>query len=82
MGCGCLTKANNGDDGKAIVDLVRSKGKENFPLRYLYKIDCSCGSTFTMKTLVDKCVNCNMTYGFTPCGQNDKNNVKPAGINY
>lgn len=82
MACGCLSKANNGTDAKAVVNLVRGKGKEKFPLRYLYKINCDCGNTFTMKTLVDSCPNCNMTYGVTPCSQNDKENVVAAGINY
>ncbi|MGL4107911.1 hypothetical protein [Clostridium sp. LP20] len=79
MSCGCSTLGN---DGKAIVDLVRSKDKATLPLKESYKIDCSCGKDFTMKTLVDNCPNCGMTYGVTPCSQSDKNNIKAAGINY
>ena len=82
MGCGCLTKANNGDDGKAIVDLVRSKGKADFPISIQHEIECSCGKSFVMKTLVDKCPYCSMTYGVTPCSSRDKENIVPAGINY
>ena len=75
MSCGC---SNLGNDGKAVVDLVRSKGK----LRNAYEINCSCGQTFTMEILVDRCPHCNMTYGVTPCSQGDVNNIKAAGINY
>lgn len=79
MSCGCSTL---GDDGKGVVDLVRSKGKADLSLRTPYEIDCSCGKTFTMEKLVDKCPHCEMTYGVTPCSQSDKNNIKAAGINY
>lgn len=79
MSCGCGSLDGN---GKAIVDLVRSKGKDNFELKFEHIIDCSCGNSFKMKTLVDKCPNCNMTYGVTPCSSKDKENIKPAGINY
>ncbi|GAB6169850.1 hypothetical protein JCM1393_23100 [Clostridium carnis] len=79
MSCGCSTLGNA---GKSIVDLVRSKGKADLPLKNEYKINCSCGDFFTMKTLVDKCPNCKMTYGVTPCSQSDINNIKAAGINY
>jgi hypothetical protein len=79
MSCGC---SNLGDDGKGTVDLVRSKGKADLPLREPHNIDCSCGQTFTMEKLVDNCPHCNMTYGVTPCSQSDKNNIKAAGIGY
>ena len=45
-------------------------------------ITCSCGEEFTMETFVDVCPNCKMTYGVTPCSQGDKENIKPAGVNY
>ena len=79
MSCGC---SNLGNDGKAVVDLVRSKGKADLNLRTPYEIECSCGKPFTMVKLVDNCPHCGMTYGVTPCSQADKNNIKPAGINY
>ena len=78
MSCGCNTELK---DGKAVVDRVRFKGKDMDLLETPYTIKCSCGNSFTMKTLVDKCPNCNMTYGVTPCGQGDINNVKAADIN-
>lgn len=79
MSCGC---ASLGNDGKAVVDLVRGKGKADLALRTAYEINCSCDKSFTMEKLVDKCPHCGMTYGVTPCSQSDKNNIKPAGINY
>lgn len=79
MSCGCGT---NKKDGKAIVDKVREMKKADNLLATPYEIKCSCNNTFTMKTLVDKCPKCNMTYGVTPCGQGDIKNIKSAGINY
>ena len=79
MSCGCGT---NKLDGKAIVDRVREKGFADNKLDTPYTITCSCGHEFVMNTLVDVCPNCKMTYVVTPCSQNDKENIKPAGINY
>lgn len=81
MSCGCAN--TNKNNGKQIVDLVRSKGKADFPLRTPHKIVCSnCKNTFIMNTHVDKCDHCNMTYGVTPCSSMEKENIKVAGINY
>lgn len=81
MSCGCANTDKN--NGQSVVDLVRSKGKNDFPLRNTLEIECvECKNTFTMKTHVDKCPHCNMVYGVTPCSSHDKNNVKSAGINY
>lgn len=80
MSCGCGSM--NKKDGKAVVDLVRSKGKADFPLATPHEIECSCGKTFTMKILVDKCPYCGMTYGVTPCSSRDKENIAAADINY
>lgn len=81
MSCGCANTDKN--NGKSVVDLVRSKGKDTFPLRTPLELKCSnCENTFTMNTHVDKCPQCDMVYGVTPCSSHDKGNVKPAGINY
>ena len=81
MSCGC--GSINKNDGKNIVDLVRSKGKESLPLRTSHDIECvNCGKTFTMTTHVDKCPTCNMVFGVTPCSSHDKNNILAADINY
>lgn len=79
MSCGCGT---HNKDGKAIVDRVREKGKAIMNLSFTHTITCSCGEDFIMKTFVDSCPNCKMTYGVTPCSQSDKSNIKAAGINY
>lgn len=79
MSCGC---GSHNKDGKAIVSLVREKGKADMKLNTPHLITCSCGNDFTMTTFVDVCPNCKMTYGVTPCSQSDKENVKAAGINY
>ena len=79
MSCGCGT---NKLDGKAVVDRVRLKGKDNMSLNTPYVIECSCGQEFVMNTFVDVCPHCNMTYGVTPCSQKDKKNIQAAGINY
>ena len=79
MSCGC---SNISNDGKAIVDLVRSKGKEEMILAVSHEIKCSCNNIFIMTKLVDKCPKCQMTYGVTPCSSKNKDNVKAADINY
>ena len=81
MSCGC--GGVNKNDGRNVVDLVRSKGKDSFPLRTPHDIGCvSCNETFTMTTHVDKCPSCNMVYGVTPCSSHDKNNILAADVNY
>ena len=79
MSCGCNT---NTKDGKAIVDHVKSKGKENFAPNIAHEITCECGETFNLEKVIMNCPNCEMTYAVTPCSSSDKNNVKPAGIKY
>lgn len=79
MSCGCSGLDKN---GKAVVDLVRSKGKDSMELRIKHEIECSCGNTFIMNTLVDKCPHCHMTYGVTPCSSMNKENVLAADIDY
>ncbi len=79
MSCGC---SSLGNDGKAVADLVRGKGFENMPTKVNHTIDCSCGDTFVMDTLVCKCPKCNMTYAVTPCSSDNKENIKACGIDY
>lgn len=81
MSCGCSGTDKN--DGKQVIDLVRSKGKDKLPLRTPHEIVCiNCQKTFLMTTHVDNCPNCNMTYGVTPCSSMNKDNIKAADINY
>lgn len=79
MSCGCTA---NLKDGKAIVDHVKSKGKEYTVPTVAHEIHCECGETFTLKTVIMNCPKCGMTYGVTPCGSDNINNIKPAGIKY
>jgi len=79
MSCGCSSKL---EDGKAIVDHVKSKGRENEQPKVALEITCQCGGVFTLEKVVMNCPKCGMTYGVTPCGSDDKNNVMAAGIKY
>jgi hypothetical protein len=79
MSCGCTTNLH---DGKAIVDHVKSKGKDQLAPLIAHDIQCECGETFTLETVIMNCPNCEMTYAVTPCGSDDINNIKPAGIKY
>lgn len=79
MSCGCGTHNKSGVE---IVDRVREKGKADEKLTTPQLITCSCGTEFLMETFVSVCPNCKMTYGVTPCTQDDKEKIKPAGINY
>ncbi|MCT8139162.1 hypothetical protein H1D32_16495 [Anaerobacillus sp. CMMVII] len=78
MSCGCSSL----EDGMAIVDHVRSKGKENQPPKKALEIPCTCGEVFTLEKVIMNCPTCGMTYGVTPCGSDDLKKVLPAGINY
>lgn len=78
MSCGC----SNLTDGRAIVDHVKSKGKENFAPTVAHEMICECGETFSLQTVIMNCPKCEMTYAVTPCASNDKSNVKLAGIKY
>lgn len=78
MSCGCSRL----EDGQAIVDHVKSKGKEKIVPRVAHEIVCECGEKFRMETVVMNCPKCGMTYGVTPCSSGDINKVKPAGIKY
>lgn len=78
MSCSCSSLS----DGKAIVDHVKSKGKENNPPQIAHEIVCECGERFTLKKVVMNCPKCDMTYAVTPCSSADINKVKPAGIKY
>ncbi len=78
MSCGCSSLK----DGKAIVDHVKRKGKENVTPKIAHQINCTCGETFTFKTVIMNCPKCEMTYAVTPCSSDDRSKIKPAGIKY
>ncbi|MGL4990005.1 MAG: hypothetical protein ACRC57_02395 [Sarcina sp.] len=79
MDCGCKDIKNN---GQKIADLVRGKGFDQRKPSGNLTINCECGNSFTMDTLVCKCPNCNLTYAVTPCSSGDISNVAIAGYNY
>jgi Zn finger protein HypA/HybF involved in hydrogenase expression len=79
MSCGCSSRLL---DGQAVVDHVKSKGKEHFAPTVAHEIDCECGERFTLETVIMNCPKCGMTYAVTPCGSGDKSNIKLAGIRY
>lgn len=78
MSCGCSKL----EDGKVIVDHVKSKGKHNQIPKAPLQIPCECGEVFTLEKVIMNCPHCGMTYGVTPCSSDDINKVKPAGIRY
>ncbi|WP_251552824.1 hypothetical protein [Neobacillus muris] len=79
MSCGCSSRLK---DGKAVVDHVKSKGKDSQAPLVAHEIHCDCGETFTLETVIMNCPSCGMTYAVTPCGSDDINNIKQAGIQY
>ncbi|XMB72060.1 hypothetical protein RJI07_08125 [Mycoplasmatota bacterium WC30] len=76
---GCAPDLN---DGKAIVDKVRQVAVGAGLLETLHVIECECGFSFEMRHFEEKCPQCGMVYGVTPCSSHDKTNIKPAGVNY
>lgn len=71
------------ENGSLIVNKLRQMGFSNFAMPAPVKITCdSCETVFTMQTMEDRCDNCGMVYGVTPCHANDPSSVQPAGINY
>ncbi|CEG28469.1 hypothetical protein [Bacillus sp. B-jedd] len=78
MCCGCSSM----EDGKAVVDHVRDKGKADLPPLVAHEIQCECGEIFTLEKVIMNCPSCEMTYAVTPCSSGDINNIKRAGIAY
>lgn len=70
------------NDGKAIVDFVKSKGKDHIPSAVVHEIHCECGETFLFTKVVMNCPACERTYAVTPCSSADIENIKCAGIKY
>jgi len=76
---GCAPDLN---DGKAIANKVRQVGVREGLLETPHMIECECGQTFEMVHFEEKCPSCQMVYAVTPCSSHNKDNIKPAGINY
>jgi Zn finger protein HypA/HybF involved in hydrogenase expression len=77
MKCSCEFETN-----QAVIDKIRFKNANNQLMPEPAMIECDCGHTVTMTTLVYHCPQCLMTYGVTPCSAGDHNFIVKAGINY
>jgi len=75
--CGCEFASN-----QEIADKVRTKGAESNLMPKTAIIECECGKTIKMTTLVFKCPHCKMTYAVTPCSSDDHDYIVKAGIDY
>lgn len=76
------SSCSNLQDGKAVVDHVKSKKKDQLPSKVKHEIKCDCGETFVFERVIMNCPKCEMTYAVTPCSSADINNIKRAGIRY
>ena len=76
-GCGGVR-----EDGKAMVDKVRMMGFRDMPLPVAAQVDCECGKAFMMSRFEDRCPECGMVYGVTPCHAGDPTAIRPAGVDY
>lgn len=71
------------ENGKQVVDKVRMMGFATQPMPMPMQIHCKeCDNDFEMVTFEDKCPDCGMVYGVTPCHAFDPDNVMAAGKNY
>lgn len=70
------------EDGQTTVDKVRQMGFSEGLLPMAHDIECECGTKFEMAYFEDKCPNCRMVYGVTPCHSHDASGIKAAGIDY
>ncbi len=71
------------DNGAMTVNKLRQMGFSNYPMPAETKITCSsCATVFTMQTMEDRCPQCGMVYGVTPCHASDPASILPAGIDY
>ncbi len=69
--------------GGQVVDKLRMMDLSGMPMPIEAKISCEgCGSIFEMKTVEDRCPDCGMVYGVTPCHATDLKSIKAAGIGY
>jgi len=75
--CGCEFENN-----QAVADRVRAKGMDKHPMPTPATIECECGHTIVMDTLVYQCPHCKMTYAVTPCSCDDHRFIVKAGIDY
>ena len=71
------------ENGKQVVDKVRMMGFADQLLPMPMEVACGeCDGNFEMTTFEDKCPECGMVYGVTPCHAFDPANVMAAGKGY
>jgi len=69
--------------GAGVVDKLRMMGYSGMAMPVETRLVCEgCGTTFQMKTMEDRCPECGMVYGVTPCHASDPASIQAAGIGY
>jgi hypothetical protein len=77
---GCAGQFEN---GRQVVDKVRMMGFAAQPMPMPLQVHCvACHVTFEMAHFEDRCPECDMVYGVTPCHAFDPASVMAAGIGY
>ncbi|WP_277058139.1 hypothetical protein [Trichlorobacter lovleyi] len=69
--------------GAGVVDKLRMMGYSGMAMPVETRLVCEgCGTSFQMKTMEDRCPQCGMVYGVTPCHAHDPHSIQAAGIGY
>ena len=70
-------------DGRQVVDKVRAMGFAGSCMPAPLKLPCKgCGHEFLMDHFEERCPDCGMVHGVTPCHAYDPDAVQAAGIGY
>lgn len=71
------------ENGRQVVDKVRMMGFAGQPMPVPLELGCTnCGQQFVMERFEDRCPECGMVYGVTPCHAFDPDAVQAAGVGY
>lgn len=66
--------------GREIVRKLRAMGFSAMALPQPLRLTCeACGQVFVMQTCEDRCSQCGLIYGVTPCHAQDPAAVRAAG---
>ena len=69
--------------GAGVVDKLRMMGYSGMAMPTPANLVCEgCGAGFQMKTMEDRCPQCGMVYGVTPCHASDPHSIQAAGVGY
>jgi hypothetical protein len=75
--------AGSFENGQQVVDKIRMMGYGPAPMPMPVDMKCvECGEGFQMKTFEDRCPQCGMVYGVTPCHAFDPASIMAAGVGY